>query len=119
MSRELRALAELRRRGRAPELPVFVTDMQRFQRNMDGVGALVIWTDLNTVRDWTPLIGLEVYVMLRNGYSDAGARLIEAVRACEPRLLWIWDGEHFELVGRPKDYFDRLEDSACLCFRRS
>lgn len=92
MSRELALLAQLRQRGQAPQLPVFVTDMQRFQRNMDGVGALVIWTPLHASRDWRALAGLEVYVMLHEGYSDAGARLIERIRESSPRLLWIWNG---------------------------
>lgn len=93
MNRELQALAQLRSRGQAPQLPVFVTDMQRFQRNMDGVGALVIWTSLHHANDFRPLAGLEVYVMLANGYSDAGARLIEKVRSARPRRLWIWNGK--------------------------
>ena len=98
MNRELSMLAQLRHRGQAPQLPVFVTDMQRFQRNMEGVGALVIWTSLNDPQDWKPLTGLEVYVMLRAGYSDAGARLCEAVRAARPRVLWIWNGERCDKV---------------------
>lgn len=93
MSRELAFLANLRCRGQAPDLPVFVTDMQRFQRNMDGVGALVVWTPLHVAQDWRALCGLEVYVILANGYSDAGARLIERVREARPRLLWIWNGQ--------------------------
>lgn len=98
MSRELQALAQLRQRGQAPQLPVFVTDMQRFQRNMDGVGALVIWTPLHVSQDWRALAGLEVFVMLANGYSNAGARLIEAVRAARPRVLRIWNGKRCDEV---------------------
>lgn len=101
MNRELQSLREARLAGRSPKLPVFVTDMQRFQRNMDGVGSLVIWTTLHERQKWAALAGLVVFVHLANRYTMEGNRLIEEITAARPRALFAWSGHSNEQVLPP------------------
>jgi hypothetical protein len=65
---ELRALANMRRRGQAPTLAVFVMDdWTKAMQLTDDVGVLVIRVRnaRDFEHDWTPLAGLWAYLWLR------------------------------------------------------
>ena len=92
---ELTDLAGYRAQGRAPELPVFISDFGRvFGENLTGAGSLVIpvW-DLQaaTTWDWSPIAGLEVLLALRDAASARARMFARALKAHSPRGLYCID----------------------------
>lgn len=73
----LRYLAQLRRQGKAPALPVFVTRNPVLTRNLESIGCVVI----RERGDFSPLAGLDVIV---EGISPETAM---EIRDARPRRL--------------------------------
>lgn len=87
---ELRALANLRRRGQAPELAVFVTDdwTKAAQLTEDvGVLAIRVRNARDFEHDWTPLAGLWTYLWLRRATSAELADFSAAMLRANPVRL--------------------------------
>jgi type 1 fimbria pilin len=85
----LSSLAGFRRQGRAPALPVLVTDLREpFTSNLTGCGAMVIevWKDAHAW-NWSALAGLEVILAFRDPSSDWAKGLALAIRDARPRDL--------------------------------
>lgn len=90
----LTLLADLRRRGKMPELAVLVTDDWRYVSLAEEIGALAIYAKPDVACDWSPLAGLEVIYIPRDGDTPQNARLSRAMRAANPRSLKsLLDGE--------------------------
>jgi hypothetical protein len=82
---ELLALANLRRRGQAPTLAVFVMDDWAWAARLtDEVGVLTIRVRnaKDHDHDWSPVAGLWVYMILRNpapaDLADFSAKILRA-----------------------------------------
>lgn len=87
---ELRALANFRRRGQAPELAVFVMDdWQLATRLMDEIGVLAIRVQnaRDYGHDWTPVAGLWVYLWLRRAACSDLADFSTAILSANPARL--------------------------------
>jgi hypothetical protein len=87
--RTLSDLAVYRKQGRAPALPVFVSDIREpFKSNLTGCGCMVIevWGDAPQW-NWSALAGLEVILALRNPSSDFSRKTALAIRDAHPRDL--------------------------------
>jgi hypothetical protein len=87
---ELRALANLRRRGQAPELAVFVMDdWAKATQLTDDVGVLTIRVRnaRDFEHDWTPVAGLWVYLWLRRVAGPDLADFSAAVLRANPARL--------------------------------
>jgi hypothetical protein len=87
---ELRALANFRRRGQAPELAVFVMDdWAKAAQLTDDVGVLTI--RVRNARDhdheWAPVSGLWVYLWLRRAASAELADFSAAILRSNPARL--------------------------------
>lgn len=80
---ELRQLADLRRLGKAPAWPIFITDSWEFARRMRDLGALAIRP--NEECDWTPLAGMDVILAFPD-WPENTARM-RAIRDARPRRL--------------------------------
>jgi hypothetical protein len=80
--RMLSDLRRLRSQGKAPILPVFVTDNHIFAANMTSIGAFVVRPH---DADWRPLSGLEVILCFRQ--PDDFRDLAMSIRAARPRRL--------------------------------
>lgn len=92
---ELTSLSTYRAQGRAPDLPVFLSDLgQPFAGNLTGSGALVIplW-DLQaaSLLDWSPIAGLEVMLALRDPTSTNAHLFARSVKAHSPRAFYVFD----------------------------
>ncbi len=82
-------LGSYRRQGRAPQLPVLVTDLREpFTSNLTGCGAMVIevWGKADTW-NWAALAGLEVILAFRDPTSDFSRSIALAIRDAHPREL--------------------------------
>lgn len=87
---ELRQLADLRRLGKAPGLPVFITDNWQFARQIRELGALAIVP--NDECNWAPLAGMDVILAFPDWPENTVK--MRAIRDANPRRLRIWaDGE--------------------------
>lgn len=98
---ELRALADLRRQGRAPELAVFVTDDWPWAKRLgDEVGVLAIrvCNARDHAHDWSPLAGLWTLVALRRPASAELTDFCSAILRANPWRLTTFDGERSALV---------------------
>jgi len=87
---ELRALANFRRRGQAPELGVFVMDdWAKATQLTDDVGALTIRVRnaRDFEHDWTPVAGLWVYLWLRWAKPAELADFSAAILRANPAQL--------------------------------
>lgn len=87
---ELRFLANLRARGQAPELAVFVTDnWVKATQLTDDVGALTIRVRnaRDFEHDWTPVAGLWVYLWLRWAKPPELADFSAAILRANPARL--------------------------------
>lgn len=87
---ELRALANLRRRGQAPQLAVFVMDdwAKATQLTEDiGVLTIKIRNARDFEHDWSPLAGLWAYVWLRRCAAADLADLSAAILRANPAKL--------------------------------
>jgi hypothetical protein len=85
----LSSLAGFRRQGKAPALPVLVTDLREpLTSNLTGCGCMVIevWGDAHQW-NWSALAGLEVILALRNPSSDFSRKTALAIRDAHPRDL--------------------------------
>ena len=93
MSSSLPALAAARAAGVAPGLPVFVTDMGLFARNVAGAGAWVVAVAPGAdAWDWSPLAGLEVILMFNDPTTPDARRVAVTVRDVgRPRRLTVYD----------------------------
>jgi hypothetical protein len=89
---ELRALANMRRRGQAPTLAVFVMDDWAWaSRLTDDIGALTIRVRnaRDFEHDWAPLAGLWVYLILRNPAPTDVADFSAAILRANPVKLTV------------------------------
>lgn len=87
---ELRALANFRRRGQAPELAVFVMDdWAKATQLTDDVGVLTIRVRnaRDFEHDWAPVAGLWVYLWLRRAASADLADFSAAILRANPARL--------------------------------
>lgn len=87
---ELRALANFRRRGQAPELAVFVMDdWAKATELTDDVGVLAIRVRnaRDFEHDWAPVAGLWVYLWLRRTTSAELADFSAAILRANPAKL--------------------------------
>lgn len=87
---ELRALANFRRRGQAPELAVFVMDdWAKATQLTDDVGVLTIRVRnaRDFEHDWTPLAGLWAYLWLRRATGAELADFSGAIMRANPVRL--------------------------------
>lgn len=92
---ELRFLANMRRRGQAPELDVFVTDDWDWAtRFTEQIGALAIRVSnpRDFEHDWSPLAGLRVYLKLRRAAPADVADFAMAITRANPAKLTTWIG---------------------------
>lgn len=86
-------LTDVRRSGRAPALPVVVSDLgEPFAANLAGAGAwlLPVYGEAATW-DWSPLCGLDVILALRSPSSPWSRDLALTIRAARPRRLRVID----------------------------
>ena len=103
---ELRALANLRRRGQAPDLAVFVMDDWQLATQLtDEVGVLAIRVRnaRDFEHDWSPLAGLWTYLWLRRAASadlaDFSAAILRAnparltTRISDMPSIQVWDAD--------------------------
>jgi hypothetical protein len=92
---ELTTLGTYRAQGRAPDLPVFLSDLgQTFAGNLTDSGALVIplWgLQAATAWDWSSIAGLEVMLALRDPTSAKACMFARSVKAHSPRALYVFD----------------------------
>ena len=82
-------LADVRCSGRAPALPVVVSDLgEPFAANLAGAGAwlLPVYGEAATW-DWSPLCGLDVILALRAPASAWSRELARVVREARPRRM--------------------------------
>lgn len=89
---ELRALANLRARGQAPTLAVFVMDDWAWATRLtDDVGALTIRVRnaRDYEHDWAPVAGLWVYLILRNPAPADAADFSAAILRANPVKLTV------------------------------
>jgi hypothetical protein len=91
---ELRALANLRARGQAPQLAVFIVDDWAWGTGLsDAIGVLAI--KVRNARDhehnWAPLAGLWAYLVLRNPQPGELADFATAILSANPAKLTVWD----------------------------
>lgn len=87
---ELRALANFRRRGQAPELAVFVMDdwAKATQLTADiGVLTIRVRNARDFEHDWAPVCGLWVYLWLRRCSSAELADFSAAILVANPVRL--------------------------------
>lgn len=87
---ELRVLADLRRRGHAPQLAVFITDnWAKAAQLTDEVGALAIRVRnaRDFEHDWSPLAGLWTYLWLRQATGAELANFSAAILSANPSRL--------------------------------
>lgn len=87
---ELRALANFRRRGQAPELAVFVMDdWAKATQLTDDIGVLAIRVRnaRDFEHDWSPLAGLWTYLWLRRAPSNDLADFSAAILRANPVRL--------------------------------
>lgn len=92
---ELRFLANMRRRGSAPELDVFVADDWDWARRFtEEIGALTIRVRnaRDFEHDWSPLAGLRVYLKLRRSAPADVADFSMALIRANPAKLTLWIG---------------------------
>jgi hypothetical protein len=92
---ELRALANMRRRGQAPTLAVFVMDDWAWATRLtDDIGALTIRVRnaRDYEHDWAPLAGLWVYLILRNPQATDVADFSAAILRANPVKLTVSTG---------------------------
>jgi hypothetical protein len=97
--RALSSLAVSRKQGRAPALPVFVTDLREpFTSNLTGCGCMVIEVWQGPDWNWSALAGLEVILAWRNPSSDFSRKTALAIRDARPRDLTSmdWDAPYGE-----------------------
>jgi hypothetical protein len=81
----LTLLASLRRAGQAPDLAVIVTDDWRFVTLAEEIGALAIFAkSTHHDCDWSPLAGLDVIYIPRDGDTPANCRLAKALWEARP-----------------------------------
>lgn len=107
---ELRFLANLRARGSAPELDVFVCDDWDWARRfMEEIGALTIRVSnaRDHQHDWSALSGLRVYLKLRRATPSEAADFSMAIVNANPAKLTLWVG-----AGRHVVVFDADEKAA-------
>ena len=80
-------LSALRAAGQKPRLPVIVTTNRYLERNLRGVGALVIEHDAGAPMPVQALLGLEVILMLPNCMQGLAVKqLMDARGVCCARL---------------------------------
>lgn len=87
---ELRALANIRRRGQSPTLAVFVTDdWSKATQLTDDVGVLAIRVRnaRDFEHDWAPLAGLWTYLWLRWAKPPELADFSAAILRANPAKL--------------------------------
>jgi hypothetical protein len=87
---ELRALANIRRRGQAPQLAVFVMDdWAKATQLTDDVGVLAIRVRnaRDFEHDWAPVAGLWVYLWLRWAKPPELADFSAAILRANPAAL--------------------------------
>lgn len=88
---ELTYLRQLRRRGQAPELAVFVTDDWRFaDRITDEIGSMMIRvrsiTDLE--HDWSPIAGLWVILWFARATEQQAKGAAALMLAQKAQRVW-------------------------------
>lgn len=91
---ELRALANLRRRGQAPELAVFVMDDWPWATRLTndvGVLSIRVRSAKDHEHDWSSLAGLWVWLILRNPAASDLADFSTALLAANPAKFTLWD----------------------------
>lgn len=91
--RELSDLGALRAQGKAPVLPVYVTDLRGpFAANMRDVGCMVIRLRPESPSwNWTPLAGLAVIMAFDAPASRYALDVARAIKAAQPRWLRVID----------------------------
>ena len=88
---ELQLLAELRSRGQAPELPVWITNNATMRVNLTAAGMLAIPVRSDDWElDWSALAGLDVVLAVSFIDTPVGTRLAVAIRDAQPRRLRLW-----------------------------
>jgi hypothetical protein len=93
---ELRALGELRKRGKAPQLAVFIVDDWAWGdmiTNEIGVLAIKVRNARDYQHDWAPLAGLWAYLKLRRCSASDLADFSAALLAANPAKLTVWVGD--------------------------
>src|SRR6188474_1133791 len=98
---ELRFLANLRARGQAPELDVFVCDEWDWAtRFTEEISALTIrvCNARDHQHDWSPLAGLRVYLKLRRASPSESADFSMALVNANPAKLTLWIGNARHVV---------------------
>jgi hypothetical protein len=91
---ELRALGELRRRGQAPQLAVFIVDDWQWGDVLTeqiGVLAIKVRNARDFEHNWGPLAGLWAYLVLRNPQPGELADFATAILQANPVKLTVWD----------------------------
>lgn len=90
----LTLLAGYRRIGQSPELAVIVTDDWRYVQLAEEIGALAIYAKPDQhASDWSPLAGLDVIYIPRDGDTPATCRMAKALWAARPmRVQSLLDG---------------------------
>jgi hypothetical protein len=90
----LTLLAQLRRIGQSPELAVIVTDDWRYITLAEDIGALAIYAKPeHHTCDWSPLAGLDVIYIPRDGDTHGNCRLAKALWDAKPyRVQSLLDG---------------------------
>jgi hypothetical protein len=92
---ELRMLAELRARGQAPKLPIWLVNDRVFAKRIIDSGelAILIVSDQWSC-DWSPLAGLAVIISTSFDATPVGTRLALAIRDAKPYSVWTWSSRH-------------------------
>ena len=112
---ELQMLGELRASGKAPTLPVWITNNRVLAANIARCGALaIVVVSDHWECDWSALAGLDVILATSFYATPVGTRLCVAIRECRPRRLRAWiDGEGFSTMALARCApMEREEDAA-------
>ena len=94
MSSDLRQLRELRRKGKAPAMPVFVGRGRNFlEQNVRDIGCAYVYVGQDWRKyDWSALSGL--YVICDLPLIPESVEVLRAIKSARPRRLEAFvDGE--------------------------
>lgn len=84
----LRLLAAYRAIGQSPELAIIVTDDWRYVQLAEDIGALAIFVKTDShAADWSPLAGLNVIYVPREGDTAESARMYRQLWSGRPRSV--------------------------------